>query len=104
MTERALPLGIALAFVMAAGIVMQARAPKSERPRSYTVTRHEYGPGPRLEIAGPDGQEWISVAQGGAVTIFYQRATPQAIGDFCRMIAGDTRIAQPVRCMLERSK
>lgn len=104
MRERALPLGIALAFVMAAGILTQARAPKSERQRSYTVTRHESGPSPLLEISGPDGQEWISVAQGGAVTIFYQRATPEAIRDFCRMIAGDTRIAQPVRCMVERSK
>lgn len=102
MKERGLALGIALSFVMAVGAVMQARAPKA-KAAAYTVTRHEYGPSPMLEIAGPDGEEWISVAQGGAVTIFYGRATPQAIHDFCLMIDGDKRIAQPVRCGAEKT-
>jgi hypothetical protein len=101
MKERGIALGMALALVMALGALMQARPPKT-KPTAYTVMRHEYGPSPQLEIIGPDGEEWISVAQGGAVTVFYQRATPQAIHDFCRMIAGDKHIAQPVRCMTER--
>lgn len=103
MKDRAFALGIALMFVMAAGAAMQAHAPRPKQA-VYTVTRHEYGPSPQMEITGPDGEEWISVAQGGAVTIFYQRVTPQAIHDFCRMIAGDKRIAQPVRCMTEERK
>ena len=102
MTESKLAFVIVACVLLATGVMLPDSTAKDQPRRAvYTVARYEYGPD-QLTIAGPNGETWISVTQGGVVTIFYGRATPEAIHDFCQMIAGDAHIAQPVRCWAER--